>query len=459
MIFQSELTNLETELSQLEMMLTAKRQQLGFFQNLQTQADECLEKLSRVVNHAKESTAHGAIASLKTAVLTLFADGDGSNDGGGNQPTDPTPDPDPCSETKEATTNTLFTPGSILVDELESLGIVIGTNNLGMRVDWLGIGSCPNPASGKGIWYDWVKDKQALASLKPAAHDRVKLLTTSEFLQFQDWDSDQLDEYWDGEWVSDYGCQYRWGGATIDRWIVVSLQSCDWASPFASPIACLLWEDSPLLGQHCFVSFSFGDASANEENENKGTKEGEAMPYVELVKVSDAIAYQRKHDGEIICCYVGFRTKAIAQSWLHFFEAVTSAVEVRQAKRLETKWEIKIKGLSLKQVERFKAECDFSKSYRTEVCSSKPPGYTEPHRPQPVNPDEVGEGDIVTALLTPSGSYKIIQIMPNGILDCQNLTTGDRLGLRATAVTLVQKEKAINESALVGAAAETDYDF
>jgi hypothetical protein len=29
--------------------------------------------------------------------------------------------------------------------------------------------------------------------------------------------------------------------------------------------------------------------------------------------------------------------------------------------------------------------------------------------------------------------------MPNGILDCENLIIGDRIGLRASAVTLVQK--------------------
>jgi hypothetical protein len=151
-------------------------------------------------------------------------------------------------------------------------------------------------------------------------------------------------------------------------------------------------------------------------------------------------AYQRKNDGEIICAYFGFRTKAIAQSWMHFFEAITSKVELRQAKRLEgCKWEIKAKGLSINLIERYTNDCDFSKSYRSEVCSSKPPGYKKPEPPQPVNPDEVAEGDIVTGLLTPSASYKIIQIMPNGILDCENLITDDRIGLRASAVTLVQK--------------------
>ncbi len=91
MIFQSELINIDTELINLEMMLKAKQQQREFFQQLQTQADECLKGLSRVVSHAKESGS--AIASLKSAVLTLFDSGDNGNDGG-NQPTDPTPDPD-----------------------------------------------------------------------------------------------------------------------------------------------------------------------------------------------------------------------------------------------------------------------------------------------------------------------------------------------------------------------------
>jgi uncharacterized coiled-coil protein SlyX len=97
-------------------------------------------------------------------------------------------------------------------------------------------------------------------------------------------------------------------------------------------------------------------------------EEGERMPYVELVKhpENQAIAYQRKKDdGEIICVYVGFRTKAIAQSWLRFFETITSKIELRQAKRLEeAKWEVKLKGLSAKQIERYADDCDFSKSYR-----------------------------------------------------------------------------------------------
>jgi hypothetical protein len=152
-----------------------------------------------------------------------------------------------------------------------------------------------------------------------------------------------------------------------------------------------------------------------------------------------AIAYQRKHDGEIVCVYVGFRTKAIAQSWMHFIEAVTDRVELRQALRMQGfKWELKIKGMGMKQLERLVNE-PIDKAYRTEVNTAVPPTYKPRSIPQPVNPDEVGKGDIVTQLLTPSHSYRVEQVMPNRILDCTNLTTGDRLGIRPGAVTLVQR--------------------
>jgi hypothetical protein len=233
------------------------------------------------------------------------------------------------------------------------------------------------------------------------------------------------------------------------------------SSPFASPLVCLL-EDAPLLGQHCQLTCHWehdwelepleGQAweiasplccllsDAPQHNENKGTNEAENM-YVQLVTHPEnkAIAYQRKHDGEIVCVYVGFRTKAIATSWLHFLEAITDRVELRQAKRMEGfRWEMKIKGMSAKQIERLASEA-IDKAYRTEVNTAVPPTYKPRTIPQPVNPEEVGQGDIVTALLTPSASYKIIQVMSNGILDCENLTTGERLGLRPGAVTLVQK--------------------
>jgi hypothetical protein len=141
---------------------------------------------------------------------------------------------------------------------------------------------------------------------------------------------------------------------------------------------------------------------------------------------------------EIKAVYAGFNNKSRAKSWANYLETMTSRIELRAAKRLGNwKHELKISGLSIKQIERLTAE-NLDKM-PPDKEPSLPPTYKPQPIPQPVNPDEVEPGDIVTALLTPSASYKIIQVMPNGILDCENLTSGDRLGLRPGAVSMVQK--------------------
>lgn len=191
-LFQSQIEE-HQKLAEHYRELAAKREALAAeLTSFQQQAGSDLSSLKLLVDKCKE-VAPGAISSLKSAVLGLFDSGDGGSDEG-NQPTDPTPDTDPCSETKEATTDTLFTPGLTIVDGNGSFGIVTGGNNLGMKVDWLGIGNCPNPASGKGIWYNWAKDERAIADFEKSTHDRVKLLTTEELLQFLNWDKEQLTE-------------------------------------------------------------------------------------------------------------------------------------------------------------------------------------------------------------------------------------------------------------------------
>ena len=167
------------------------------------------------------------------------------------------------------------------------------------------------------------------------------------------------------------------------------------------------------------------------DNENKCTHEGETVPYIELVEVTDAIAYQKRSaTGEVICTYLGFATKGKAVSWQRFIETMTPSIELRQAKRLERcKWEIKAKGLSITQIQRL-SEQDFSKAYKPEAANTEPPA---------VQPNEFEPGDVIVQSLTPSASFKIEEILPNGVLDCTNLTTGDRLGLRPSAVQLVEK--------------------
>ena len=85
------------------------------------------------------------------------------------------------------------------------------------------------------------------------------------------------------------------------------------------------------------------------------------MPYVELIQVSDRVSYQRRQDGEIICCYVGGNNKNRLKdwgSWLCNQHSVGSGFELRVALRMTAyKHEIKIWGISLKQIERL-AETD-----------------------------------------------------------------------------------------------------
>lgn len=315
MILANELTALDSEIASLQALIEAKRQQQEVLSSAENLASEALARLTQAL-YKIEEVAPSAICLLKTAVLGLFADGDGGNDDGGNQPTDPTPDTDP-------------TPGA---DDLEPELIAF------------------NGETGDYLLSDGSTSVEGEGSV-PCATCGADLRDEANYPEF------------------------------VTAAIAGICRSCETQAIEA--------ENSP---------------NATEDNENKSTMEGEAMPYVELVRVSDAIAYQRKHDGEIICTYIGFRTKALAQSWKHFFEAITSSVELRQAKRLENcKWEIKAQGVSIKQIERFTTECDFTKSYQQQTESpaqaagiEPPSGWGKPQTETPsLPPCPFAEGDIV----------------------------------------------------------------
>jgi hypothetical protein len=385
--------------------LAAKREALAAgLLTVQQQADSDLSSLKQLVDKCKE-VAPSAIATLKTAVLSLFSDGDAPKQESDANPVTP-PSATPTEQAIEGDAN-----DDTQIPEILSTGARF----------WFGA------ASNTGTVIKVLKADEYLCQIDGAVGEveleRRRLHYIPTQLEGQHCDIDtaplagqhcQLTSHWENDW---------------------DLEPLDGqAWEIATPLCCLL-SDVP------------------QQNKNKSTTEADGMAYIELVTHSEnkAIAYQRKHDGEIICVYVGFRTKAIAQSWMHFLEAVTDRVELRQALRMQGfKWEVKVKGMSIQQIERLAKE-PLDKTYRTEVNTAVPPTYKPRSIPQPVNPENVGEGDIVTALLTPSASYKVIQVMPNGILDCENLTTGDRLGLRPGAVTLVQRAEGQEESPAVTA--------
>jgi hypothetical protein len=435
-LFQSQIEE-HQQLAEHYRELAAKREALAAgLLTVQQQADSDLSSLKQLVGKCKE-VAPSAIATLKTAVLNLFSDGDGGNDGG-NQPTEPTPNPDDDEPEliclNGETGDYLLSDGSTSVEDGDEEQLKSSTLTYTQAIK--------NRCSAC-----WGYEVKSSSDIKAGFINRTHLSfmeavnlerTGREFYETVETYLNKL--YYNGQACQMEDCpeSSRTG------------QYCELTSHWEHD-----WELEPLDGQAweivtplcCLLS------DAPQHNENKGTAEAEGMAYIELVTHSEnkAIAYQRKHDGEIICVYVGFRTKAIAQSWMHFIEAVTDRVELRQALRMQGfKWEMKVKGMSIQQIERLAKEA-IDKTYRTEVNTAVPPTYKPRSIPQPVNPENVGEGDIVTALLTPSASYKVIQVMPNGILDCENLTTGDRLGIRPSAVTLVQKAEGQEESPAVAA--------
>ncbi len=155
-LFQAQIQE-HQDLAQHYRELAANREALAAgLLAVQQQADSDLSSLKLLVDKCKE-VAPGAIASLKTAVLNLFSEGDGGDDGG-NQPIEPTPEPD---------------------DEPELL--------------------CLNGETGEA-------------------------LTTANL---------------DAEY------------STHPHKAELNGQAYEWSSPFASHLACLLWEDAPLTGQTC----------------------------------------------------------------------------------------------------------------------------------------------------------------------------------------------------------------
>src|SRR4028119_825095 len=94
MIFQNQISSIDSEINQLLAQVEAARQKQAQLTELDALTDSSLTQLKTVVSkvgHYDKS----AIANLKNAVLGLFGTDDDSGDHGGNQPIEPTPDTDP----------------------------------------------------------------------------------------------------------------------------------------------------------------------------------------------------------------------------------------------------------------------------------------------------------------------------------------------------------------------------
>ncbi len=209
----------------------------------------------------------------------------------------------------------------------------------------------------------------------------------------------------------------------------------------ASVLACLL-EDCPaesLKGQAYELLC---------DREDKGER------FCELVKVSDAVAYQRRHDGEIICVYAGFNNKGKLRNWgewLSMTHSVASKFELRAAKRLTNfKYELKLWGMTIKQIERL-AGCDFSKEAGSTGSSYSDAPVRQPARttPRACEIDNIGVGDRIRSVTVKIWEYTVLALREDGTYDCERIgvTPAIRLVLHPASVELVSK--AVTEAVAV----------
>lgn len=336
MIFQAELTTLDTELSQLQALLEAKRQQRCLFEELDAETSATIEAVA-LLKTKIEAVNSNAIASLKSAVLTLFDNGDNGSDGG-NQPTDPTPEPDDS--------------------EPELL--------------------CLNGETGEA-------------------------LTTAD-----------LD--------ADY--------STHPHKTELNGQAYEWSSPFASHLACLFWEDAPLTGQSCEWASLFASPFACPIEPAPQPKPAST----EMVHTSARTGYLKlKESGQILAAYAWFPRKDLAEAWFDWLDGMSLGLpELRLSQRNSSwKYEIKLTGLSMTQIERLSQEDlgrkpSKKKETPAQAAGIEPPsGWRQPQQPEiQVTAEVIELNDVVEVVADGNDTVGLV-----GTFGRVKVIKGDRIGV------------------------------
>jgi hypothetical protein len=172
---------------------------------------------------------------------------------------------------------------------------------------------------------------------------------------------------------------------------------------FASPLACLL-EDCPessLIGQACDLATPFA-CPINPQPRPLASQ-------TEMIHLSSTCGYLKlKEDGRILAAYAWFSRKAIAEAWASQLEVIPSAkIEMRESKRNSSwKWELKITGLTMQQIDRLASEKLHQKPKKAKATETpaqaaglEPPGdwgkVQQPEESTKLPPCPFVEGDIV----------------------------------------------------------------
>jgi hypothetical protein len=234
---------------------------------------------------------------------------------------------------------------------------------------------------------------------------------------------------------------------------------------------CCLLSDCPaevLQGQVVEIACKVGhpglcegvllEPPANLRHEGKDDRElptrmgsVEEPAYINLVRVNDCVAYMRRLDGEIVSVYAGGNNKGKLKSWgdwLTRTNSITNGYELREAKRLDTKWEIKLTPMTLKQIDRL-AACDFNKDPRSNYPDA--PKRQLEKVPSNIELDNFQPGDVVSSVTVRNWSYTVLGVRDDGFLEVERIGVNPQIKstLSPASVELVRRG-----SVLQGAAQE-----
>lgn len=109
-----------------------------------------------------------------------------------------------------------------------------------------------------------------------------------------------------------------------------------------------------------------------EPSDQPVVKTTEPVAPAKMVHLGTNCGYLKlETDSRILAAYAWFSSKAIAQAWLEQIKAILPAeVELRETKRhLSWKWELKIQGLNIAQVERLSKEVKDQKPAKEALVS------------------------------------------------------------------------------------------
>jgi hypothetical protein len=428
MILAQQLTTLDTEITQLQALIEAKRQQQEQLAQLDIQTGDalglikvCLEDLGKV--------APDAIASLRSAVIKLFD----SNDDGG---TDPTPDNDP-------------TPG-LEVEEVELL--------------------CLNGETGDYLTtIDLQEDK-------PLTYPQTIKARASSCFGYQIESKNDLKHAFinrcsispmEGVWLDQQGKDfYKHCENLLDKYFYTG-QACEWASPFACPVTFdetkypsmlnpgsrfgfgapsnkgtvmealkadeYLCQIDGAVGEVELERLSLHHISSSLEGQlcdiDKAPLTGQkcewATPFAcpveiipqpipsvtEMIHLSAQCGYLKlKATRRILAAYCWFSRKNIAESWMQQLEVVPNAkVEMRESKRNSSwKWELKIIGLSMQQIERLASEKLHQKPLSATETPAQAAGIEPPSDWGKVQQLEESGADPMTCILNCNDVVEVI---------------------------------------------------